>query len=169
MTETNPRPPVLHLVCGKPAAGKSTLTARLGAAPGTVVIAEDDWLTALFGDRMATLGDYVAATGRLRAVMGPHVVALLNAGLDVVLDFPANTVATRAWMRGLFEAAGAGHVLHVLDVPDAVCRSRLAVRNAGGAHPFALSPEEYDVVVGHIVMPEEAEGFVIERHGVDGG
>ena len=41
--------PILHLVCGKPAAGKSTLTARLGAADDTRVISEDSWLAALYG------------------------------------------------------------------------------------------------------------------------
>jgi hypothetical protein len=45
----------------------------------------------------------------------------LGAGLSVVLDWPANTVAGRAWMRGIFEAAGAEHKLHFLDVPDEVC------------------------------------------------
>ena len=38
----------LHLVCGKIAAGKSTLTARLGQEPDTVVIAENHWLARLY-------------------------------------------------------------------------------------------------------------------------
>jgi len=33
----------LHHVCGEIAAGKSTLTARLGQEPGTLVVAEDHW------------------------------------------------------------------------------------------------------------------------------
>lgn len=156
--------PTLHLVCGKAAAGKSTLTARLGAASGTVVIAEDAWLAALYGDEMATLRDYVRCAGRLRGAMGPHVIALLRAGVTVVLDFPANTVEARAWMRGLSEAAGADNRLHVLDVPDAVCKARLRARNRSGDHPFTLTEDQFDQLAKHFVPPTEDEGFEIVRH-----
>ena len=44
--------PILHMLCGKIAAGKSTLAARLASAPETVLIAEDDWLNALFADEL---------------------------------------------------------------------------------------------------------------------
>jgi len=156
--------PTLHLVCGKAASGKSTLTAGLGKAPGTVVIAEDDWLAALFADDMASISDYVRCSAKLRAIMGPHVVSLLGAGLSVVLDFPANTVAIRAWMRGLADAAQAAHRLHYLDVPDDICKARLRARNASGAHPFSVTDEQFDRLARHFVVPSEAEGFVIIRH-----
>jgi hypothetical protein len=34
-------------------------------------------------------------------MMGPHIVDILQQGLSVVLDFPANTVTYRNWMRSL--------------------------------------------------------------------
>jgi predicted kinase len=113
--------PVLHIVCGKIGAGKSTLTKRLAAAPATVLISEDDWLAALYPDEIHTLADYVRCSGRLRQIMAVHVEALLVSGMSVVLDFPANTLNSRAWARGIFEKAGVAHRLHFLDVPDAVC------------------------------------------------
>ncbi len=157
-------PPTLHLVCGKAAAGKSTLTARLGQAADTVVIAEDDWLAALYGDQMTAIADYVRCAARLRRAMGPHVVALLRAGVSVVLDFPANTPDARRWMRGLAEAAGAAARLHYLDVPDALCKARLRARNAGGDHPFALTEAQFDQLTRHFVPPAEDEGIPILRH-----
>ena len=105
--------PTLHLVCGKIAAGKSTLTDRLGQQPGTVVVAEDHWLARLYPGEQTSLADYARNAARLRDAMAPHLVALLRLDLSVVLDFPANTVASRAWMRTLFEAAGVAHQLHV--------------------------------------------------------
>ncbi len=157
-------PPTLHLVCGKAASGKSTLTASLGHAPGTVVIAEDDWLAGLFADEMVSISDYVRCSAKLREVMGPHVVSLLRAGLSVVLDFPANTVATRAWMRGLAEGANVANQLHFLDVPDDICKARLRARNDSGAHPFSVTDEQFEQLARHFVAPSEAEGFVIVRH-----
>ncbi len=44
---------------------------------------------------IASLADYVRCTGRLRGAMGRHIENLLRAGNSVVLDFPANTRASR--------------------------------------------------------------------------
>lgn len=156
--------PMLHLLCGKAASGKSTLAARLGKAPNTVVIAEDAWLFALFGDEMTTLVDYVRCAAKLRAAMAPHVVSLLRSGTSVVLDFPANTVETRRWMREMIDASGAGHQMHLLDVTDDVAKARLRARNAGGDHPFAVTEDQFDRLAKHFVPPSEDEGFEVVRH-----
>ncbi len=156
--------PTLHLVCGKIAAGKSTLCGRLAAEPSTLLISEDHWLARLYPDEMRSVADYIRCAGRLRTVMGGHVESLLRAGLSVVLDYPANTVANRQWMRGIFEAAGADHRLHYLDVPDEVCRERLRRRNAAGTHEFAATDAEFDAITSYFVAPTPAEGFKLTRH-----
>jgi len=156
--------PVLHLICGKIAAGKSTLAAELGQAPNTVIISEDDWLAALFGDEMSTIQDYVRCAAKLETTLAPHIASLLGARVSVVLDFHANTVARRAWMRGIFQAANVAHKLHYLEVSDEVCVERLRVRNAQGDHPFAASEAEFRQVSKHFVAPTPDEGFDIVRH-----
>jgi predicted kinase len=157
------------LLCGKIASGKSTLVDRLGRCDRTVVIAEDAWLNTLFGGQMTSVQDYLHFSAQLRAAMAPHVVALLNAGVSVVLDFPANTVATRAWMRSILDRAGVAHEMHVLDVPDAVCIARLHARNARGNHPFAASEAQFHQLSRHFEAPTEVEGFniVMHRHTED--
>jgi predicted kinase len=87
--------------------------------------------------------------------------------MSVVLDFPANTLANRAWMRSIFEAAGAAHRLHYLDVPDEICRARLHARNAGGEHEFAATDEQFDLITSYFVPPTAAEGFEIVVHRPD--
>lgn len=74
------------------------------------------------------------------------------------------TVATRARMRGLCERAGAAHVLHLLDVPDEVCKARLRARNAACDHPFETSNAEFDQISRHFVAPTADEGFTVVRH-----
>ena len=39
--------PMLHLLCGKAGAGKSTLAARLAAAPHTLSLSQDHWTATL--------------------------------------------------------------------------------------------------------------------------
>lgn len=157
-------PPTLHLLCGKIASGKSTLSAELGRAQRTIVIAEDTWLPALYADALSSLSDYARCAAALRGVIGPHVAEVLNAGISVVLDFPANTVETRLWMRSILAQTTAAHVLHVLDVPDAVCLARLRARNAQGDHPFAASDDQFAQVTKHFVAPTPDEGFNIVMH-----
>lgn len=157
-----PNTATLHMVCGKIAAGKSTLTAQLGSLPSTIVISEDHWLSRLYAGDMASVADYVRCSGRLRQAMGPHVIALLQAGISVVLDFPANTLALRVWMRELFEQADADHRLHYLDVPDAVCKARLRARNKLGDHEYAATDAEFDLITKHFVAPRAEEGFEVQ-------
>jgi predicted kinase len=123
----------LHMLCGKIAAGKSTLSAKLAQAERTLVISEDHWIEQLYGPELKTLADYFERCERLRAALAPHVVGLLRAGVSVVLDFHANTLRSRRWMRALFEEAGASHQLHFLDVPDDVCRARARLREAAAS------------------------------------
>ncbi|OEZ49064.1 hypothetical protein JAB1_28010 [Janthinobacterium sp. MP5059B] len=155
--------PTLHLVCGKIASGKSTLTARLASAPHTVRISEDSLLAQLYPGQIASLADYAACAARLRAAIAPLALQMLQAGVSVVLDFPANTPASRAWMRELFQQAGTPHVLHYLDVPDEECKARLRQRNASGLHPFSTSDAQFDDITRHFVPPQASEGFDIVR------
>ena len=124
----------LHMLCGKIAAGKSTLAAMLARAPQTILLGEDSWLGRLYPGEIVTFEDYCLRSERLRETITPHVESLLTCGLSVVLDFEANAPSGRAWMRGIADRAGARHQLHYMDVPDDVCRARLRQRNQAGTH-----------------------------------
>lgn len=149
----------LHFLCGKIAAGKSTLSKALATEHRAVVLSEDEWLPLLYPDELLTIPDYVRYSSRLKKVVGPLVRDLLTAGVTVVLDFPANTVEQRRWMKDLADSTDAPHVLHYLDVPDEVCRARLKARNAGGEHPFEVTDEQFEKITSHFVPPSEGEGF----------
>ena len=160
--------PTLHMLCGKIAAGKSTLAASLASAPRTVLIAEDDWLNRLFAGELFSLPDYVRCSDKLRRIMGPHVAEMLKAGVSVVLDFPANTVGQRAWMRSILETTTAAHRLHLLEPPDAVCLARLHDRNSRGDHPFAVTEAQFREFSSHFEAPSPEEGFTVVRHDEGG-
>ena len=161
------RAPVLHMLCGKAAAGKSTLCLQLARSPGTITIAQDPWMAALYPEELQTLDDYIRLVPRLHAAMGPHIADVLRAGISVVLDWPANTLRTRSWMREIFEAAGADHQLHWLDVPDQVCLERLASRNVSGDHEFTLTEEQFRDLTRWFEPPGPAEGFNLIVHSRD--
>jgi predicted kinase len=154
---------ILHMLCGKAGAGKSTLSAKLARMPGTILVAQDPWMAALYPE-MRTVDDYLRHVPRLRAAMGPHLAALMRAGLSIVFDWPANTLATRDWMRSLAAEAGAEHRLHWLDAPDAVCLDRLAERNRAGDHPYAgMTRAQFEEITRYFEPPLPEEGAIIVR------
>ena len=125
--QSQPSAPMLHFLCGKIGAGKSRWPpaqparraadqrGRLagGAVPGEI----------------HGMDDYVRCAGRLRAVVAPHVRALLDAGLTVVLDFPANTraqpcIAAQSWRRR--RGASTGCISWMCRTR---CKARLRARN----------------------------------------
>ncbi|WP_020481085.1 AAA family ATPase [Pseudomonas asplenii] len=155
---------ILHLMCGKIASGKSTLSKRLADEHDAVLLSEDPWLAALYPDEIKSVADYVRSARRIRGVLGPLVVGLLSKGLSVVLDFPANTVADRQWLSSLADQAGVGHCLHFIDLDDTTCKARLHARNARGEHDFAATDAEFELITSYFNTPVEAEGLTIIRY-----
>lgn len=166
MPQAKPTATMLYLVCGKIAAGKSTFAKQLSEPSKTVLISEDVWLASVYPGQITSLEEYARCSGLLRSVMAPHIVGLLQAGVSVVLDFPSNTLATRAWARELIEKAGVAHELHYLDVADALCKARLHARNASGEHPFETTETQFDLFSRYFVAPQESEGFHIIHHQI---
>ena len=156
--------PTLHLLCGKIASGKSTLAKTLAAEHAAIVFSEDHWLATLYPGEVRSIADYLSCAQRIRGVLGPLVINVLQSGVSVVLDFPANTLANREWLLSLAQAAQVPHCLHYLELDDASCRSRLHARNAQGEHDFAATDAEFDLITRHFCVPSEAEGLVIEVH-----
>ena len=116
-------------------------------------------MATLYPAEISTLADYLRHVARLQDALRPHLVDLLRSGVSIVLDFPANTVRSRAWMRSIFEEAVAAHKLHFLDTPDDICRARLAARNAAGEHEYQVSEAQFDEFTRYFEPPNEAEGF----------
>ena len=147
-------------MCGKIASGKTTLARAVAEETGGILICEDVWLDRMYPGEQFTPQDYVRRSTRLRAALAPHVAALLGRGGPVVFDFARNTPRDRLWVRSIFESAAADHLLHVLNVPDDVCKARLRARNAElpeGSQQ--TSDEEFDAISAYFVPPSPDEGF----------
>ena len=166
-----PPTPTLYCIYGTIAAGKTTLARRLAAQHGAVLLCEDEWLVRLEAE-IKSFDDFRRHARRLRAAIGPHVVELLRLGTSVVLDFAANTVNDRAWIRSLFEAANSAPELHVIDASEDVCKARLRTRNETkpeGLYFGHVAEETFAPVKSLLAPPAEAEGFNIIRHAAETG
>jgi len=151
--------------CGKMAAGKSTLARDLAARERAVLLVQDEFLDRLYPGEIVDIPDFVKYSARLRSALEPHVCALLAKGISVVLDFPGNTKAQRAWFRAIFEHANAGHELHFIDASDALCKRQLDERSQHLPHgaPWTTAAE-FDAITAYFQPPSEDEGFNVVHH-----
>ena len=157
--------PKLIFMCGKMAAGKTTLSRELAAREDAVLLVQDDFLAALYPGEILEIPDFVRCSSRLRDALSSHICALLAKGVSVVLDFPGNTKKQRAWFRTLFEQAGVAHELHFIDAPDELCKRQLKDRSK---HLPAGSPwttdAEFDAMTAYFEAPAAEERFNVIRH-----
>lgn len=156
---------VLHFMCGKMAAGKSTLARALAHEHLAVLICEDIWLQRLFPVEITNFEDYLTYSERLKSVLALHVRDLLKQGTSVVLDFPANVPAARSWVRGIFEAAEAAHVLHFVDTPENRCLEQLHKRNREKPEgSMEMTMEQFHDITKLFQAPLPSEGFRLQYH-----
>jgi predicted kinase len=157
----------LHFICGKAGAGKTTLARELGRTLPAVVFCEDEWIDTL-GFQVRSLDEFRQAAAKCRNLIGPLAIELLRLGVSVVFDFAGNTTTGRRWVRGLFEAAGADHVLHVIEASDAECLANIHRRNdekPEGVYWGPVSDETFHRVTAYFAPPRPEEGFRILSHG----
>src|SRR5438067_13839276 len=114
----------LHFICGKAGAGKTTLARELGRTLPAVVFCEDEWIDTL-GYEIRSLEDFQKAFSKCRNLIRSLTIELLGLGISVVFDFAGNTIRARQWVRTVFEAANADHVLHVIKASDAECLANI--------------------------------------------
>ena len=157
---------ILHFVSGKAGSGKTTLARQIAQTERAVLICEDEWMSRLAGP-IENLQQYLAAAARLRSVIAPLTVALLQIGTSVIFDFAGNTVRDREWVRSLFQSAKAGHRLHYLRTDDATCKARVRQRNESkpeGVFFGVVTEAQVDEVNRFFAPPSGEEGFTLVVH-----
>lgn len=155
----------LIFFCGKMAAGKSTLARELAQREHAVLLVQDELLESLYPSEITDIPEFIKCSSRLKKALAPHICALLSKGISVVLDFPGNTKAQRAWFRELFERANVDHELHFIDVSDAVAKSQLKNRSKDLPPGTPWTTEaEFESITLYFQSPSEDEGFNVVRH-----
>lgn len=118
----------LIFFCGKMGAGKSTNSKIMTQARNAVLISEDEWLSSLYPNQIISFDDYIKLSAQLKPLLKTHVQNILNAGVNVVMDFPANTKNQRKWFTNLVLEVEAKSELIYLKVNDELCLKQIAKR-----------------------------------------
>src|SRR5438874_5998838 len=121
----------LIFLCGKMAAGKSTLARELADRENAVLLVQDDFVTALFPGEITDIPSFVNRYTRLKNALTPHICVLLSKRISVVLDFAAATKVQRAWFRELIERTQVEHELHFLTSQTPCAKHSFGIEAAG--------------------------------------
>ena len=117
--------PILHLICGLPGSGKTTLARRLERELPALRLTPDEWMARIVGD-----GYDDAKRAAVEAVQWEIAARALSLGVDVILENGFWLRRDRDDFRARAAALGAATKLHFLDVPRDELLRRLALRNA---------------------------------------
>ena len=157
-------PGKLFFCCGKMGAGKSTRSMLVAKENNAVVIAEDNWLAAHYPELIQTFDDYINYSTLIRPFIKSHVQGLLNIGVNVVMDFPANTVKQRSWFTSLCTETHSEHELWYLDVSDEQCLAQIAQRRVEQPQRAKFDTEAvFHQVTRYFEAPTGSENLKIVR------
>jgi predicted kinase len=128
--------PVLHLICGLPGSGKTTLARELERDLPALRLAPDEWMARIAGD-----GYDQAKRTAVEAVQWELAAQALRLGVDVILENGFWSRGERDDFRARAKAVGAETRLHFLDISRTELLRRLTLRNAA-APPDTFSVTE---------------------------
>jgi predicted kinase len=145
--------PTLHLTCGLPGSGKTTLARRLAVERDAQRFTKDEWVVALGGD----LYDR-PFNARVEAKLIELALELLAAGRSCILDFGLWSREERDALRLRARAQGVRVELHVADAELDELVRRAADRYADAPHTTAeISAEQLATWASCFEAPSDAE------------
>lgn len=146
--------------CGKMGAGKSTKAKEIAIATNAVLLSEDEWLESLYSGEIQSLDDYIKYSKKIKPLVKNLVQSILSTGKDVVMDFPANTVSQRLWLKEIHSEIEAPHRMLYLDASNEVCLRHIAQRRIDYPERNATdSVEIFEAVTKFFTAPSPEEGF----------
>ncbi|MCB8978315.1 MAG: alpha/beta fold hydrolase [Ardenticatenaceae bacterium] len=153
----------VHLFCGLPTSGKTTLAKELEQAHKAIRFSLDEWMIELT-DATIFDAEYGEMADTLKELFWQTAVPILKQEVDVILDWSLWSRERRQkWIERITEL-GAEYKLYYLNIPPVVLRQRLEARNAdlpSGAHPIPVS--ELDRFLPFFEPPTPEENLNVEQ------
>ena len=138
------QPTTLHLICGLPGVGKTTLAKELEMEQDAVRFCPDEWITSIWPpDRALNEGNLLR--DNVEQLQWRMAQRCLRLGLDVVIEWGTWGLSERERLRDDARACGARVFFYYIEGDREVMRERILKRNLEGSpHEFTVDEVAID-------------------------
>lgn len=156
----------LVFLTGKMGSGKSTFAIRCSIEIDAVILSEDQVLSSLFPEEIKSIDDYIKYSVRIKPFIMSIVESYINHGINVIMDFPGNTIKQREWFKKIIQKTKADHTLVYIKVTDEVCLKQLEKRRKEFPERNHFDTKEvYYKMKEYFQEPIDKEGFNLKIIG----
>lgn len=140
----------LHLICGLPGSGKTTLSRKIESETGAVRFTPDEWIKDIWKEMAEIEGNtYRDQIEQLQWKIGKHI---LKSGIDIIIEWGTWGRDERDQLKNEAQALGSKVKLYYLEISRNILKERISQRNKQlGAHEFHM-PEA--------ILDKELDGYM---------
>jgi len=144
MKNTLKSPSTLHLICGLPGTGKTTLAKKIEIETNAIRMCPDEWIKEMWKDKAETEGN--TYRDRIEQLQWRFSKQILTNGIDVIIEWGTWGKDERDRLRSEAKALGSSVKLYYLHAEKEVMKARIIERNKNlGDHEFLMSNDSLDV------------------------
>jgi shikimate kinase len=148
---------------GKMGVGKTTYSKQLSNQLNAIYISEDEILSSFYPDEINSIHDYVTYSSRIKPYIKELIYRLTSIGMNIVMDFPGNTLKQREWFKEIIDFCKSDHKLIYLKADDETCLNQIMNRRKEHPERHKFDNEElYYIVTSYFQKPTIEEGFNLE-------
>ncbi len=148
MVKDDIQPPLLHLICGLPGAGKTTLSQKIVAETGGIIFSPDDWIKDIWNNKAEVEGN--GFRDQIEQLQWKIAKRILQNSVDVVIEWGVWEKSVREKLRDEAKSIGAKVKFYYLDINREILKERLLKRNlSGDKHEFYIPEIEIESFLDH--------------------
>lgn len=135
---------ILHLICGLPGSGKTTLSKRLEVIHKAIRFCPDEWIKDIWPPRISESegGNYRENIEQLQWKIGKNI---LKSGVDIIIEWGTWGRNEREKLRDEAWEIGSKVKFYYLDEPKDVLKERIINRNKDlGKYEFYMPEDQLD-------------------------
>jgi len=159
----NTKKPVLHLICGLPGSGKTTLAKSI-ASTGAIRFSADEWIKDIWNDRAEAEGNQFR--DQIEQLQWKIAKQMLQNSIDVIIEWGTWGRSEREKLRDEAKAIGANVKFYYLNISRETLKERVLIRNQNiDRHEFYIPEKEIETFLDdcfnsfQIPTAEELAGY----------
>jgi predicted kinase len=134
---------ILHLICGLPGSGKTTLSKSIAASTGAIRFSPDEWIKDIWNDKAESEGNQFR--DQIEQLQWKMAKFMLQNSIDVIIEWGTWGRSEREKLRDEAKALGSKVKFYYLNVSRDILKERVLKRNQHiDQHQFYVPEKEID-------------------------